>query len=251
MQKLIAANWKMNLLRSEAKGLATQLTESLGDIPEGLEIVLIPPYTTLHTVRSAISGSGVELGAQNVFWENEGAYTGEISPGMLLDAGCKWVIIGHSERRLILGETDYMVRQKLSAALDAGLKVILCVGETLEEREMGKTIKFVAGQVEGALQDLELTEASDVVIAYEPVWAIGTGKHATPDEVEYVHKNIREITGSIYGELGSEIRILYGGSVNEESAYEILVTPGVDGALVGGASLDPISFMKIVEHAGE
>jgi triosephosphate isomerase len=191
------------------------------------------------------------LAAQNVFWEDKGAFTGEVSPGMLADAGCAWVIIGHSERRRILGETDDMVRMKIGASLKAGLNVIVCVGETLEERERGQTIKAVDGQVQKALTGVDIGDPACLVVAYEPVWAIGTGHHATPDEAQLVQAEIREIAGNILGDAASLMRIIYGGSVNEENIGDLLAEPDIDGALVGGASLKAESMASIVETAGE
>ena len=248
---IIGANWKMNMLRWEAEELARSFVESVPDLTAHTDVVLAPPFTVLDIVRGIIDGTPVMLGAQNVFWEDRGAYTGEISPGMLKDAGCEWVIIGHSERRSVLGETDEMVRKKIGASLGCGLKVVLCVGESLEERERGKTIKTVTGQVDIALADLELKDPNSLVIAYEPVWAIGTGKNATPDEAEYVQGTIREITGNIFGGAAESIRIVYGGSVTEENIKELLSEPNIDGALVGGSSLQIESLAKIVQIAGE
>jgi triosephosphate isomerase len=248
---LIAANWKMNMLRWEAEELTRSFLEHAPDAGVKTDVVIAPPYTVLDVVRGVLDGSQVELGAQNVFWEEKGAYTGEISPGMLKDAGCRWVIIGHSERRSVLGETDEMVKRKVSASLESGLQVILCVGESLEERERGKTIKTVTGQVEIALAEHKLEDQHHLVIAYEPVWAIGTGKNATPDEAEYVQGTIREITGNIFGDKAENIRIIYGGSVTGDNIKELLTEPNIDGALVGGASLKHDSLAKIVQIAGE
>jgi triosephosphate isomerase len=191
------------------------------------------------------------LAAQNVFWEEKGAFTGEVSPGMIADAGCSWVIVGHSERRRILGETDDMVRRKIGAALGAGLRIIVCVGETLEEREKGRTMETVGGQVKKALTGIDPEGPDDLVIAYEPVWAIGTGRNATPAEAQLVQAEIREIAGNILGDFASGMRILYGGSVNEENIGDLLAEPDIDGALVGGASLRAESMASIVKTAGE
>jgi len=248
---LIVANWKMNMLRWEAEELTRSFLENVPDLTAYTDVVLAPPFTVLEIVREIIDGTPVMLGAQNVFWEEKGAFTGEISPGMLKDSGCEWVIIGHSERRSVLGETDEMIRKKIEASIDSGLKVILCVGESIDERERGKTIKTVEGQVEVALAELEFKDPYSLVIAYEPVWAIGTGKNATPDEAEYVQSTIREITGNIFGETAERIRIVYGGSVTEENVKDLLSEPNIDGALVGGASLQVKSLAKIVQIAGE
>lgn len=248
---MVAGNWKMNMLRYQAKELTQDIISGLVDVKDDIDIVLAPPFTALDVVSGLIGNSRVMLAAQNVFWEDRGAFTGEISPAMLVDAGCKWVIIGHSERRGILGETDTVVRKKIKASLSDGLNVIVCVGETLQEREVGKTIKIVQSQVESALMDLELDDPQRFVIAYEPVWAIGTGKNATPKEAEDVHVTIREITGSIFAQDSELIRIIYGGSVNGDNIDELLHMENIDGALIGGAGLDADSFVKIVKIAGE
>ncbi|MFB3147958.1 MAG: triose-phosphate isomerase [Thermodesulfobacteriota bacterium] len=248
---MVAGNWKMNMLRYQAKELTQDIISGLVDVKDDIDIVLAPPFTALDVVSGLIGNSRVMLAAQNVFWEDRGAFTGEISPAMLVDAGCKWVIIGHSERRGILGETDTVVRKKIKASLSDGLNVIVCVGETLQEREVGKTIKIVQSQVESALMDLELDDPQRFVIAYEPVWAIGTGKNATPKEAEDVHATIREITGSIFAQDSELIRIIYGGRVNGDNIEELLHMENIDGALIGGAGLDADSFVKIVKIAGE
>ncbi len=248
---MVAGNWKMNMLRYQAKELTQDIISGLVDVKDDIDIVLAPPFTALDVVSGLIGNSRVMLAAQNVFWEDRGAFTGEISPAMLVDAGCKWVIIGHSERRGILGETDTVVRKKIKASLSDGLNVIVCVGETLQEREVGKTIKIVQSQVESALMDLELDDPQRFVIAYEPVWAIGTGENATPKEAEDVHATIREITGSIFAQDSELIRIIYGGSVNGDNIEELLHMENIDGALIGGAGLDADSFVKIVKIAGE
>ncbi len=248
---MIAGNWKMNMLRHEAKELTQNIVSGVADVKHDLDILLAPPFTSLDVVGGLIEGTKIKLSAQNVFWEDRGAYTGEISPAMLIDAGCQWAIIGHSERRGILGETDSIVRKKIKASLNDGLSVIVCVGETLEEREEGKTIKIVQSQVESALMDLELDDYSKFVLAYEPIWAIGTGKNATPEEAEQVHSAIREITGSIFGQDSELVRIIYGGSVKVGNIKELLEMENIDGALIGGAGLDADSFVKIVKIAGE
>lgn len=250
-KRLIAGNWKMNMLSEEARALARGVVERVGGLAEKVDVILAPPYTDLTAVRGEIRGTGVMLAAQNVFWEEKGAFTGEVSPGMIADAGCLWVIVGHSERRHILGETDDMVRRKIGAALGAGLRVIVCVGETLEEREKGRTMETVGGQVKKALTGIDPGGPDGLVIAYEPVWAIGTGRNATPAEAQLVQAEIREIAGNILGDFASGMRILYGGSVNEENIGDLLAEPDIDGALVGGASLTAESMASIVETAGE
>lgn len=250
-KRLIVANWKMNMLRREAKELAERIINLLNDLRSSVDVVLAPPYTSLDVVYRVVRESKIQLGAQNVFWEAWGAFTGEISPYMLTDIGCKWAIIGHSERRNILRETDIMVQEKIKTSLDAGLIPVFCVGETAGEREKGKTLNVIESQIEIGLKDLQLASSANLVIAYEPVWAIGTGNNATPKEIEHVHGVIQEITVGILGQIASDIRVLYGGSVNPENIKEILATPNVDGALVGGASLRADSFGKIVQLAGE
>ncbi len=241
----------MNMLRSEASELTQSIISGVTELGNSLDVVLAPPYTSLDIVRELIENTEIKLAAQDVFWEDRGAYTGEISPVMLLDAGCRWTIIGHSERRGILGETDSIVRKKIDASLRDGLGVIVCVGETLHEREEGKTINVVTSQVESALRDLRVEDPSTVVIAYEPVWAIGTGKNATPEQAEQVHATIREITGNIFGLVSDDIRIIYGGSVNVDNIKELISMENIDGALIGGAGLDADSFVSIVKIAGE
>lgn len=247
----IAGNWKMNMLREEAGELARDIAGRVNSFAEKTDIMLAPPFTALDVVGQELRGTGIMLGAQDVFWEEKGAFTGEISPGMIADAGCSWVIVGHSERRHILGETDEMVRRKVGAALESGLNVIVCVGETIEEKEQGRTIKAVDEQVEKALTGLVVDDPAGLVIAYEPVWAIGTGHHATPSEAEFVQGIIRETAGKILGDTASRLRILYGGSVNEDNIREFLQEPDIDGALVGGASLKIESMAGIIEIAGE
>jgi len=250
-KNMIAGNWKMNMLRHEARELTENIISGVADVEHDLDILLAPPFTALDIVGGLIEGTRLKLSSQNVFWEDRGAFTGEISPAMLLDAGCEWAIIGHSERRGILGETDAIVKKKLNASLADSLKVIVCVGETLEEREQEKTIKIVQSQVKSALTDLELNDYSEFVLAYEPVWAIGTGKNATPEQAEQVHSAIREITGSIFGQESELIRIIYGGSVKPDNIKELLEMENIDGALIGGAGLNADSFVKIVKIAGE
>jgi triosephosphate isomerase len=250
-KKFVAGNWKMNMLGKEAGQLARGVAGGVTGITDEVDVVLAPPFTALRIVAEAIEGTGIGLGAQDVFWEEKGPYTGEISPAMLVDAGCEWVIIGHSERRNILHETDEMVRKKINAALAEGLKVIVCVGETLEEKEGGKTVTVVDGQVDSALSGLEIRDPSRFVIAYEPIWAIGTGQNATPDEAEFVHATIREIAGKILGGIADRMRIVYGGSVTEDNITELMAEPDIDGALVGGASLRADAMTSIVLKAGE
>lgn len=248
-KRLIVGNWKMNMLRKEAYELARGIAELVGDVSY-VDIAVAPPYTSLDVVYGVISNTNIGLCAQNVFWEEAGAFTGEISPYMLIDAGCKWVIVGHSERRTVLGETDEMVKKKVAASIKAGLIPILCVGETLEQRESGKTMEVIRGQLERGLDGIELFSSDSIVIAYEPVWAIGTGRSATPYEAEEVHLFIRNVLDRVFEGIGGKIRVLYGGSVTPENIEDILSPPNIDGVLVGGASLKAESFARIVRLAG-
>jgi triosephosphate isomerase len=212
------------------------------------EVVLCPPFTALSVTRREIEGSSIALGAQNMHWEERGAFTGEISPDMLLDIGCRYVILGHSERRHLLGETDEMVRKKLLAALRKGLSPILCVGETWPEREAGRTEEVVGYQIRYALSGLSEEELPRVTVAYEPVWAIGTGRAATPEDAVEVIRYIRELAGGLVSpRAAEEMRVLYGGSVTPDNMGGFADRPEIDGALVGGASLDAASFAGIVE----
>jgi len=244
---LIAGNWKMNKLTNEAKKLAEDIVKGIKDEKE-VDVVLIPPFTALYIVSSVISNTNIFLGAQNVFWEKEGAYTGEISPLMLLDLGCKFVIIGHSERREYLNETDEMINKKIKTALNFNLYPILCIGETEEEREAGKTFDKIKMQLENDLKNISNIE--NLIIAYEPIWAIGTGKTALPEQAQEVHFFIRDWIKDKYGkELANSLRILYGGSVKPANIYSLLVEPDIDGALIGGASLKAKDFIEIVRIA--
>lgn len=246
---LIAGNWKMNGLRREARDLAAGIRQQLDGIRDP-EVVCCPPFTALEVVRQVLEGSSIRLGAQDVFWKPKGAFTGEISASMLVDAGCSHVIVGHSERRE-LGETDRMVHDKARAALEAGLTPIVCVGERLEERERGETFQVVERHVTGALSGLPGEWIPRLVLAYEPVWAIGTGKTATPAQAQEVHAFIRGLVSRLSGRPAAEaLRILYGGSVKPENIRDLMACPDVDGALVGGASLEAESFTKIVRYRG-
>jgi triosephosphate isomerase len=243
---LIAGNWKMNLLRSSSVALAQQLVASL-DSFQHVDTAVCPPSVYLSDVAKALAGSKIGVGAQNVYSQPEGAFTGELSCSMLLDVGCRYVILGHSERRAIFGETDAIVQQKLLAALAAGLTPIVCVGETLQEREAGKTTEIVRGQCRGSLAGLTAEQIQKTVLAYEPVWAIGTGKTATPAQAEEVHADIRALLGELYSPaIAQRVVIQYGGSVKADNAHELLSQPNIDGALVGGASLKADSFTAIV-----
>jgi len=246
----VAANWKMHKTRREASDFLHVALPELRAL-EGVEVVVCPPYTALETVGRLLAGSDVRLGAQNVHWERHGAFTGEVSPVMLTDLGCTYVIVGHSERRQMFGETDEGVRRKVQAAFQAGLVPIVCVGETLEERQAGQTEARVTGQVEAVTADLTAQEVARLVIAYEPVWAIGTGRAAIGEEANRVIGLIRDHLRRRFGEAAEATRIQYGGSVRATNAAEFLGQPEVDGALVGGASLDPEEFVGIARAAAE
>lgn len=249
MRKPVAAgNWKMHKTRAEAEGLAKALAERIGNQDQA-QVVLAPPYTALEVVGKAIAGTKMVLGAQDVFYENEGAFTGEVSPAMLQDLGCQFVILGHSERRTHFGETNAAVNRKTKAVLASGFVPIVCVGESLQERDEGKAFKVLEGQVQTAFQGVPEELASLAVVAYEPVWAIGTGKNATPDQIQQAHRYIRKLISNQFGfGVSVEIRILYGGSVNAENIAELAAEPEVDGALVGGASLSADQFSVIVNE---
>jgi triosephosphate isomerase len=244
---VIAGNWKLFKKSAEA----VQLVEGIIPLVKGkggVEIIVAPVFTVLAKVGSTIAGSGIKLAAQDCYWEEEGAFTGEVSPGMLLDAGCSHVIIGHSERRQYFGETDETVNKKIKAALAAGLTAIFCIGETLAERESGKTFAVLKGQLGGGLA--AIAGLADVIIAYEPVWAIGTGKTASDAQAQEAHAFIRGEVAALYGaDVAARVRILYGGSVKPENVAGLIAQPDIDGALVGGASLKADSFAALVQAA--
>ena len=242
---LIAGNWKLNKTTAEAVALATEIRAG-ADGP-AVDVLVSPVFTVLAAVAKALEGSKVLLAGQNMHSELSGAYTGEIAPTMLKDVGCSHVILGHSERRQYFGETDEGVAKKTKVALDNGLLPISCVGELLEEREDGKTMDVVGRQVDAVLNALTAEEAAKVVIAYEPVWAIGTGKVATPEQAQEVHAFIRTRVAAAHGQaVADAVRILYGGSVKPDNVKDLMALPDVDGALVGGASLKADSFLKLV-----
>ena len=242
---LIAGNWKMHLTIGEAKSLARAIMD--GGIPADRDVMLAPPCTAMAAVKKAVEGSPIFLGSQNNGWEEKGAFTGEISPVMLKDTGCSMAIIGHSERRHIFGETDELVNRRLSGALKYGLIPILCIGETLEEREANQTFKVLEAQLRGGLTSVPSNEADRLVIAYEPVWAIGTGKTASEDQAQEVHAFVRTLLEEMYEKnIASQIRILYGGSVKPDNVDALMSREDVDGALVGGAALQAESFIRII-----
>lgn len=242
----MAGNWKMNKTVGEALDLVRELKAAISGV-KTVEVAVAPPFTALYAIRKELEGSSIHLAAQNLYWEEKGAFTGEVSPLMLKEVGCDYVIIGHSERRQFFGETDETVNRRIRAALAQGLKVILCIGETLREREEGKTFSVIEGQLKGGLKGLGDQEMTNMVIAYEPVWAIGTGKTATPEQAEEVHRFIRGKIEKLYSrEVSEGIRIQYGGSVTPENVKGLMNQPNIDGALVGGASLKAEFFSKIV-----
>jgi len=235
----------------EGQELVVALSRELYKI-ENVDIIVCPPYTSLAFLADALETSNIILGAQDVFWKEEGAFTGEVSCKMLKDAGCKFVIIGHSERRQYFGETNEAVNNKVKAALKEALTPIMCVGETLAEREKDLTFKILDNHLKGGLKDISAEQVEKIVIAYEPVWAIGTGKTATPEQAQEAHKYIRDTLGTMYSQdLASQVRIQYGGSVKPDNISDIMRQPDVDGALVGGASLQVDSFASIVKKASE
>ena len=242
----IAGNWKMNKTVEEALDLVRGLKVHLKGI-EDVEVAIAPPFTALYAVSQELKGSSIHLASQNLFWEEKGAFTGEISPVMLKEINCRYAIIGHSERRQYFGETDETVNRRIKAALRHDLKVIFCIGETLNEREEGKTFSVIERQMEGGFKGLGEKEVRDIVIAYEPVWAIGTGKTATPQQAQETHRFIRQKIGRLYsGWISEGIRIQYGGSVTPENSKGLMNQEDIDGALVGGASLNAESFSRIV-----
>lgn len=246
---LIAGNWKMNTRHDDAVALAKGVANAVGEDPAA-EIVVCPPLVYLHSVADALAGTPVELGAQNLYAADDGAFTGEVNAKMLTDVGCRFVILGHSERRALMGETDADVSKKLHAALAGNLVPIVCVGETLEDREAGRTEKVVQTQIRGSLEGLDEIRAAGIVVAYEPVWAIGTGKTATPEQAEEVHAFLRKQLAELFNEhVAAQIRIQYGGSVKPGNAKELLGQPNIDGALVGGASLKVDDFLGIIQAA--
>jgi triosephosphate isomerase len=248
-KQYIAGNWKMNLTLDEARGIARKLCDVIADA-ETVDIGVFPPFVYLKDVCDILSDSKIFVGAQNMNMEERGAFTGEVSGGMLRDIGCTHVIIGHSERRTIYQESDSIINSKLKAALLNNLQPILCVGESQEERDADKTREVVEEQLSGGLLGLKPEQLKELTIAYEPVWAIGTGKTATPEQANEVHAFIRNTLKSKYGDdTAQNIRIQYGGSVNAENAKDLLGQPEIDGALVGGASLDSNSFLDIVSEA--
>lgn len=247
---LVAGNWKMNTTRATGEALATALAESAATPEDGVEVLVCPPYPYLTCIADKAAGSAVNVGSQDVYFEASGAFTGEVAVDMLKDVGCKSVLVGHSERRHVMGETDEVINKKVKAGIAGGLQVVLCVGELLSEREAGNTESVLDTQMAGGLADISAEDAKDVVIAYEPVWAIGTGVTASPEQAESAHEHLRKwITNRYDSAFSDQIRILYGGSVKPDNAETLMGQPNVDGALVGGASLKPELFIPIIDAA--
>src|SRR6266446_6382335 len=252
-KKIVAANWKMNMTQAEsARFVESLLLRDIGEITD-VEVVIIPPFTAIAKVMDALGkAQNIKVGAQNMYWENNGPFTGEISAALLRDLFVHYVVLGHSERRTLFGETDEIVNRKVRAAHEATLRPIVCVGETLIQRDKGSVEKILSIQLRGSLATLGAKELQETVIAYEPVWAIGTGRNATPEQAQEAHVFIRHTLREMSDETTAErIRIQYGGSVNPENARELMAQPVIDGALVGGAGLDPRSFAQIVLSARE
>jgi len=245
----VAGNWKMNPLGLEAaRDLASKVAAAAPELGDG-RLVLVPPFTALGAVAGAVAGSAVALGAQDLYWEDQGAYTGEVSGPMLKDAGCAYVLVGHSERRQLFGETDETVNRKARAALKAGLAPIVCLGEVLAERDAGRTLERVDDQLRLGLAGFSREDMGRTVIAYEPVWAIGTGRTATPEQAQEVHAHIRARLRETYGNDAAACAIIYGGSVKPANSYPLFKERDIDGFLVGGASLDAGGFVAIVQEA--
>ncbi len=248
-KRIIAGNWKMNKSVAESKDLATDIKRELGDCRD-VDVVICPPFTSLQVVGEAIDNTQIKFGAQNMHWESDGAYTGEISANMLRSIYCHYVILGHSERRCYFGETDEIVNKKTKAALAANLIPIVCIGETLEERQSEKHKMVVKAQLEGSLAGISAEDIKRIVLAYEPVWAIGTGEVASPEQAQDMHAFIRSVLVEIANaEIASGVRIQYGGSMKPSNAAELLSQPDIDGGLIGGAALDARSFVELIKIA--
>jgi len=248
---LIAGNWKMNKTATEAAALVTEIKRDVFDV-DNVDILVCPPFTALAVVGDVVRDSNVSLGAQNMYFEDKGAYTGEVSTAMLKDCGCTHVIIGHSERRTIFNESDETINKKVKKALEAGLIPVLCIGEKLEEREANKTFEVITNQLEGDLADIDSDNIKKIIIAYEPVWAIGTGKTATSEQAQEAHAFIRNLIKEKYDSVVADgIIILYGGSMKPANVEELVSQPDVDGGLIGGASLEAASFVELVKKSNK
>lgn len=246
---IIAGNWKMNTLPDEAENLAKNILSGLKDQRISTEVVVCPPYTNLQNVLAIVKGSKIKLGAQNCFYELKGAFTGEISIPMLKYFNVDYIIIGHSERRTYFGESDELINKKAKAILENNIKPIICIGETLSERQQGRTFEILFNQIDKCLRDLNSDDFKNLIIAYEPVWAIGTGISATKEQIEEAHNKIKEYIGNLFSVSNDDIVLQYGGSVTAENSNEILSIENVNGALIGGASLKSEIFLKIIEIA--
>jgi triosephosphate isomerase (TIM) len=245
---IIAGNWKMHKTVRESVDFVRQLMITYAESPDR-RVIVAPPFTSLYAVAGVLMGSGIHLAAQNLHDKTSGAFTGEISAAMLVDAGCEYVIVGHSERRTLSGEKDDVINRKLRAAISFDLRPIFCIGETLEEREAGRTFTVVERQIKEGLNNFTADDIKSIVIAYEPVWAIGTGRTATPEQAQEVHAHIRMVMGKAYGGMfASLLNVIYGGSVNLGNIGGLMAQPDIDGALVGGASLDVEGFVKIIRY---
>jgi triosephosphate isomerase len=245
---LIAGNWKMNLNLDEAVSLVNAIADSISDLPE-VDVLVAPPFTTINAVKKAIGHSKILLGAQNMHWEMSGAFTGEISGRMLQEIGCTHIILGHSERRMLFSETNEMIDLKMKSAVALGLTPVLCVGETIEQREAGQTFEVIEDQLAASLKNFRVNKdmPATAILAYEPVWAIGTGLTATPEQAQEIHYFIRKwIENSFNAELAQQVRILYGGSVKPDNVSDLMAEADIDGALVGGASLKADSFVQLI-----
>ena len=247
-KKIVAGNWKMNTTKPDGVELAKQVAELSAEVPAGIGLIVAPPFTHLCAVNKALAGSRVELSAQNCADHVNGAYTGEVSVDMLKAVGCKWTILGHSERRQYYGETDEKLVEKTRLALEAGLGVILCVGENLEEREAGKHFDVCTAQIKNVLYNFSAEDMKNVIVAYEPVWAIGTGKTATAEQAEEIHAHIRKVLAEKFGQqVADDVTILYGGSCKPSNAAELFAQSDIDGGLIGGAALKAADFIQIAK----
>ena len=246
---LVAGNWKMNTNRATGEELAGALAANAGSDEAGVEVLVCPPFPYLTCIADKVSGSAVNVGSQDVYFEAGGAFTGEVAVDMIKDVGCKSVIIGHSERRHVLGETDEIINKKVKAGIAGGLQVVLCVGELLSDREAGNTESVLDAQMAGGLADISAADAKDLVIAYEPVWAIGTGKTASPAQAQEVHAMIRARLAKDNADVAAKVQILYGGSVKPDNAADLFSQADIDGGLIGGAALDAGSFVAICQAA--
>ncbi len=247
---ILAANWKMNMNSAELAAFTSRFIPLVADA-EAVDIVIAPPFTLLDRLTQQIAGTAIQSAGQNVHPEESGAWTGEIAPGMLADMGCTYAIVGHSERRTLYGESDELIARKAAALLEHRIRPIVCVGETLEQRDAGQALEVVETQIRESLARVPSEQAEQIVIAYEPLWAIGTGRTATPEVAQQAHEHIRTRLSAQFGEAGKRIRIQYGGSVKPETVYALLSQPDIDGALVGGASLDPEAFARIVHFQSQ